>query len=251
MDCQLDQEQLSPSFKLTYRFTIIIIALLLNVICAQAQTTQEWRDSVSVLSRMIEQNPRSLELRMRKAEANIMLEQWRYALEEYTDILDINPKHIGALYFRAFVNTKLRKYSFARTDYEAVLKFEPTHLHALLGLVTVNIADNRLQEAYDQTNHLVELYPEDPLVYSFRAEVEDVRGMTDLAVDDLQKAIEIEEKRLVKGLSVNADDDIVAYIHQLYNVYRKAKNQAGLNTCIDKLVSLGMARSAAVAVCTK
>ncbi|MBQ1958378.1 MAG: hypothetical protein II353_05900, partial [Alistipes sp.] len=56
-----------------------------------AQTQQQWKDSISVLSKKIEQNPNSLEYRMRKAECNIALEQWKYALDEYSNILDLYP----------------------------------------------------------------------------------------------------------------------------------------------------------------
>ena len=123
---------------------------------ANAQTQQQWQDSISVLAKKIEQEPRSLELRMRKAECNIALEQWQYALDEYSNILDLYPTHIGALYFRAFVNQKLHRYSFARADYEQVLKYEPDHKSALIGLVLNDIEEQRLTNAYDHANHLVE-----------------------------------------------------------------------------------------------
>ena len=55
------------------RILIIVITLFLSTVHASAQTAQEWRDSLSYLSQLIERNPKSLELRMRKAEANIAL----------------------------------------------------------------------------------------------------------------------------------------------------------------------------------
>ena len=82
-----------------FLFVAFVFCLSVN-----AQTQQQWKDSISVLSKKIELNPKSLELRMRKAECNIALEQWQYALDEYSNILDLHPTHIGALYFRAFVN---------------------------------------------------------------------------------------------------------------------------------------------------
>lgn len=110
------------------RILIIVITLFLSTVHASAQTAQEWRDSLSYLSQLIECNPKSLELRMRKAEANIALEQWQYAMDEYSNILDLYPTHLGAFYFRAFTNVKLRRYAFARLDYEQVLKLSLIHI---------------------------------------------------------------------------------------------------------------------------
>ena len=153
------------------RILIIVITLFLSTVHASAQTAQEWRDSLSYLSQLIERNPKSLELRMRKAEANIALEQWQYAMDEYSNILDLYPTHLGAFYFRAFTNVKLRRYAFARQDYEQVLKYAPEHEGALTGLVRVDLAENKMQMAYDDVNHLLELHGKNPQNYILRAEV--------------------------------------------------------------------------------
>ena len=57
-----------------------MISLMLMAVCAQAQTPQQWRDSISTLMEQIRLNPRNIELRMKKAEANINLSQWDYAI---------------------------------------------------------------------------------------------------------------------------------------------------------------------------
>ena len=41
-----------------------------------AQTRQEWRDSLETLSASLRQAPDNIDLRLRKAEADIQLEQW-------------------------------------------------------------------------------------------------------------------------------------------------------------------------------
>ena len=53
-----------------------MIALLTTVVCAQAQTRQQWRDSVEVLNRQLRQHPDDVNLRLLKAEANVNLEEW-------------------------------------------------------------------------------------------------------------------------------------------------------------------------------
>lgn len=195
-------------------FRQIGVMILLILCCSgiSAQTTQEWRDSVAYLSRLIDENPKNLELRMRKAEANIALEQWNYALDEYSNILDLHPKHIGALYFRGYVNNHLKRYNFARQDYEQVLDFEPGHKGALMGLILVNVADNRVTRAFDLANLLIELYADDAKCYSLRAQVEEAMGLIDPAISDISTAIDMEEERMSAYQRLSINDDMVQYI---------------------------------------
>lgn len=215
------------------RKIFVFLALALSL-CVEAQTQQQWRDSISVLSKLIDQNPKSLEYRMRKAECNIALEQWKYALDEYSNILDLHPSHIGALYFRAFVNHKLRRYAFARADYEQVLKFEPDHQNALIGLVINNIDENRLQEAYDQANHLVELYKDEAMSYAIRSQVEEARGMFELAIDDITTAINISGSKLAPKQRISYDDEYTQYVFQRIALYKKQMGQLNGKAKSDK-----------------
>ena len=192
---------------------------------ANAQTQQQWQDSISVLSKKIDQNPRSLEYRMRKAECNIALEQWQYALDEYSNILDLYPTHIGALYFRAFVNNKLHRYSFARADYEQVLKYEPDHKSALMGLVLNNVDDKKLPEAFDHANHLVELYKDDAECYALRAQVEEAMGGLSLAIDDISSAIDLAAVKLAPNQRLSYADAYTQYVLQRIALYRKEMSQ--------------------------
>ena len=178
-----------------------------------------------MLTKKIEQNPKSLELRMRKAECNIALEQWQYALDEYSNVLDLYPTHIGALYFRAFVNQKLHRYSFARADYEQVLRYEPDHKSALTGLILNNIEEQRLPNAYDQANHLVELYKDDAASYATRAQVEEAMGKFSLAVDDISTAIDITGRKLAPNQHLSYADDYTQYVLLRIALYRKQMAQ--------------------------
>lgn len=221
----------------------ILITLLMCWQNACSQSAQEWRDSLFVLNRYIEANPKSIELRMRKAEANIMLEQWYYALDEYTTILDMFPKHIGALYFRAFVNNKLRKYAFARQDYEKVLAMDPEHKGALTGLVFVNMSDSHLIEAYDCANHLVSLYPNEADVYAIRSQVEESRGLLDAALDDISKAISIMENIQSKEYVPRIEDDYTQYMMQRIYLYERKndkKSRAMAESDKKKLTNMGL-----------
>lgn len=205
--------------------TILFFFAFAFSLSVSAQTQQEWRDSISVLSKMIDQNPKSLELRMRKAECNIMLEQWKYALDEYSNILDLYPTHIGALYFRAYVNQKLRRYSFARADYEQVLRYEPEHKSALTGLILTNVEEQRLQVAFDHSNHLVELYKDDAASYAVRAQVEEAMGGFSVAVDDITTAIDMTGAKLSPNQRLSYADDYTQYVLQRIALYKKQMSQ--------------------------
>ena len=89
--------------------TILILLLLLGAGSVGAQTPQQWRDSVSFLIEAIRQDPKNTDLRLKKAEANINLQQWEYAVEEYGYVLRIDDRNLAALYFRAYCQSKLRQ----------------------------------------------------------------------------------------------------------------------------------------------
>ena len=78
-----------------------------------AQTRQEWRDSLEVLTAKIGKDPNNLNLHLLKAETNINLEQWDYALAEYGKILHADEKNLAALYFRAYVHMQQKHYDLA------------------------------------------------------------------------------------------------------------------------------------------
>lgn len=217
---------------------------------ASAQTMQEWQDSVTVINKLLDNNPKSLELRMRKAEAHVMLEQWGKAIDDYNSILVINPKHIGALYFRGFVLMQQRRYEQACSDYHAVLNLAPNHKGALQGLTLASLYDEHLQDAFDFANILIEHYPTDASAFSTRALVEERRGMNDLALEDLETAIRLETETLKeRKATVQTNDDLCVYVRQRLSLQRKAGKGNATQTAIATLVANGMSRNMAAEVC--
>ena len=63
---------------------LLLSLLLLLTAPSYAQTAQQWRDSLSVLNSLIDRQPRSTDLRLRKAAVNIQLGQWDYAAGAYS-----------------------------------------------------------------------------------------------------------------------------------------------------------------------
>ncbi|MBQ6549356.1 MAG: tetratricopeptide repeat protein [Prevotella sp.] len=170
----------------------IIISLLMVAVCANAQTTsQQWRDSVSVLIEAIRKNPQDIDLKLRKAEANINLSQWEYATEEYGNVLRQDDRNLAALYFRAFCHTQLRHYDMAKADYESFLAIQPQHLEAHLGLAHTLQKLGRKADTLDELNRTVQLFPDSADAYAARAAYETELKQYDVAVFDWDEAIRL------------------------------------------------------------
>jgi tetratricopeptide (TPR) repeat protein len=169
----------------------MLVAVLLSAgaTLIQAQTSQQWRDSLQVLNRMIDQWPRSTDLRLKKAAVNIQLGQWDYAVEEYANVLRLDEKNPAALYYRAYALTHLRQYAQARADYEKLLQEVPLHMEGRLGLALVNEKMGRTRDALDGYNQLVEMFPDSALCYAARAAFESTQQQYDVALYDWDEAI--------------------------------------------------------------
>ena len=168
---------------------VFIIAVLTTAGAVKGQTARQWRDSLAVINSMIERQPHSTDLRLRKAAINIELEQWEYAVEEYGRVLDIDNRNPAALYFRAYANVHLRQYMLARADYERLLTFLPLHMEARLGLAAVYERMARWRNAADEYNLLVEMFPDSAVCYAARAAFEMTRKQYELSLFDWEEAV--------------------------------------------------------------
>lgn len=169
-----------------------MFCLLLMLPTASAQTPQQWRDSLSVLNRMIAAAPQSTDLRLRKAAVNIELDQWEYAVEEYGRVLELDATNLSALYFRAYAYNHLRRYHLALADYEHFLRLMPRHFDAQLGLAMTKRHMGKVMETQDALNQLVEMYPDSALSYAARAAYEQERQQYDLALYDWDEALRLQ-----------------------------------------------------------
>lgn len=158
----------------------------------RAQTPQQWRDSLAVLNRQITEQPRSTDLRLKKAAVNIELNQWEYAVEEYGNVLRLDPNNLAALFFRAYTLNTLRRYGEARADYERFLKIAPINLEARLGLATVLENLGRNTEAIDQLNTAVQQFPDAAVAYAARALLEVKLRQVEPALYDWTEAIRLD-----------------------------------------------------------
>ncbi len=195
-----------------------------------AQDRNALRDSLSVAMDKLAYHPDSLDLRLKKASWNVMLEQWQYARDEYDYVLRRDPDNLAALFFRAFVNEKQKRYKFAKLDYEHLLTVVPGHFEGRLGLALLNQRDCHYTEAMDQINMLVSQFPDSAVAYAARAGIEMERKMYDVAEFDYGKAI-----------GLNPDE--VGYWLNRVNVRILMKRKKEAREDLDNMVKRGVPRA--------
>lgn len=204
---------------------LFCILFSLSLSTAGAQTRQEWRDSLETLSASLKKDPNNIDLRLRKAEADIQLERWDYALAEYGGILRADDKNLAALYFRAYVHEKLRHYAEAKADYDAFLAIEPLHLEARLGLAHVLQKMGRKSDTVDELNHIVLMFPDSADAYAARAAYETELQQYEVAVYDWGEAVRRRPEHA---------DYTVSMVDVLLRLGRKREAREALDALVSK-----------------
>jgi len=210
---------------------LLIVSLMLMVVCAKAQTPQQWRDSVSTLMEQIRLHPQNIDLRLKKAEANINLQQWDYAISEYGDVLRLDERNLAALYFRAYCHSQQQHYDLAKVDYETFIRIDPTYLQAHLGLAHTFQKLGRRADTVDQLNRCVQLFPDSASAYAARAAYETSQQLYDVALFDWDEAIRREPKNVEYAVS---KIDVLLRQHRILDA----------RLALDDLVRQGTSRAA-------
>lgn len=192
---------------------------------AAAQSRSEWRDSLETLTRALRADPANIDLRLRKAEADIQLERWDYALAEYGRILRADERNLAALFFRAYVHERQQHYDQARVDYEAFLTIQPLHLEARLGLAHVLQKMGRRTDAMDVLNQTVQMFPDSADAYAARAAFETKYLQYELALYDWNEAV-----RLRPG----NEGFIISKVDLLIRLNRKKEAREALDALVSK-----------------
>lgn len=203
----------------------IFVALLLCGVRISGQSTQEWRDSLAKLNQAIAANPKSTDLRLKKAAVNIQLNQWEYAIEEYGNVLRIHPQNLAALYYRAYAQTTLRQYGLAKADYETFLQIAPINMEARLGLANVLERMGRMTDANDELNRIVQMFPDSAVAYAARALFESSRKQFEPALYDWTEAIRLAPSNV---------DYVVSKVELLLQLGRKSEARRELNEAISR-----------------
>ena len=220
MDCRLYRKGL-----------IVLLAATLVQHTAQAQDTQRWRDSLTVLNQAIASQPWSTDLHLRKAAANLELKQWQYAIDEYNLVLQKEPRNAAALFYRAYANTHLRRFDLARNDLNDLLVYYPRHFEGRLSLAVILQHTGKRQDALDQLNQTIQLYPDSAVAYAARANVERDMKQDEAALYDWQKAEQLDERNPLY---------VVSHVDLLLVLERRTEARMVLDDAVKRGIPRGM-----------
>lgn len=147
--------------------------------------------------------PLSVPILLNRATLYLQMGKEDKARVDYSLALDREPDNEEALLMRAYIYMQQRNYSFARADYEHLLKLNPLHYNGRLGLATLNQKEKRYEQALHILNDMISEKKDDALLYIARAGIENDMQYKELAIIDLEKAINLDntqaEAYLMRG----------------------------------------------------
>ena len=249
---------------------IIIGALLLLPTAASAQITSPiTRAMINVYDEILRENPREYEVLLRRGNeyynhnlyhkaiedvnnalryipaddkdtrfralilrANTYNLAKRYpdALKDLNEALTISPGNYVVLYLRANTEYNLGQYDPAKLDYSAMLRQNPRSQDAMFGLAKIAVKQSNLGLANDWSNKAVDLSPALSDVYIRRAEVRELAGNVQGAVNDYILTISTDTENTPRALQ-----ELVRLSGTNY-----ATVMAGLSDAIQKSPRTGM-----------
>ena len=228
MDCKLYQKGLSCWL---LAFGLWLLATQQANSQQLTANSQNWRDSLTVLNKQIATSPWSTDLHLRKAAANLELQQWQYAVDEYALILQREPQNPAALFYRAYANTHLRRYDLARNDYNDLLAIAPRHFEARLSLAVLLQLMGRRQDALDQFNQTVEQHADSAVAYAARANLEREMKQDEAALYDWQQA---------ERLAPRDPLYVVSHVDLLLVLERREEARRVLDDAVSRGIPRGM-----------
>jgi len=197
----------------------------------QVSDSQRWRDSLTVLNRLIAESQWSTDLHLRKATANLELKQWEYAIDEYALVLQHEPRNPAALFYRAYANTHLRRFDLARNDLNDLLIMFPSHFEGRLSLAVVLQQQGHHQDALDQLNQAIEQHADSAVAYAARANLERVMKQDESALYDWQRAEELSPRDPIY---------VVSHVDLLLVLERREEARRVLDAAVRRGIPRGM-----------
>jgi tetratricopeptide (TPR) repeat protein len=203
-----------------------------NAYCQQPKaSSQNWRDSLTILNQQIATQPWSTDLHLRKAAANLQLKQWQYAIDEYAQILQKDPGNPAALFYRAYANTHLRRFELARNDLNDLLIIAPNHFEARLSLAVILQQLGKKQEALDQLNQTIQQHADSAVAYAARANIERQLKQDDAALYDWERA---------EQLAPRDPTYVVSHVDLLLVLERRTEARKVLDAAVKRGIPRGM-----------
>ena len=206
-----------------------------NANCQQlkANSQENWRDTLAAINKQIAQSQWSTDLHLRKANANLQLQQWQYAIDEYGLVLRHEERNPAALFYRAYAYTHMRRFDLARNDLNDLLTIVPRHFEGRLSLAVVLQQLGRKQEALDELNQTIQQHPDSAVAYAARANLERQMKQDEAALYDWQRAEE---------LSPRDATYVVSHVDLLLVLERREEARRVLDAAVRRGIPRGMLR---------
>ena len=182
------------------------------------QNTQEKQnasDAIESYTMALSFAPEAVPMLEARGKLYLRLGNYGKALMDFTTILDVDPHHKEARNYRAFCYSQRHEYLEARTDYLRVLEEDATNYSAQLGLALLCQNTNKMTEALERITLMVEGHPDKAELYSVRAGMYAENKQPELAIMDLDKAVDLEPENQNYYLAR-------AYLHKEQGNKRKA-----------------------------
>lgn len=129
---------------------------------------------------------------LQRANIYLRLDSTEKALKDYNRILEKEPYNSGALYIRAGIHAGAGNLDAAKRDYKALLAMDPDNANARLGFAMLYQKEKKYNECLMLLGLLIEESPGNSALYIARSNVEREMGYRELALMDVEKAINIE-----------------------------------------------------------
>lgn len=132
--------------------------------------------------------PNLVQVYRHRAEIYVERHDRNRAILDYTAVLDQLPQDEIALVNRANLYMQQRMFNESRMDFERLLLLYPQHRQGELGMAVLCQMQQRYKEAADRFAVLIERYPNDPVLYEARGNMEREAGWYELALIDYEEA---------------------------------------------------------------
>lgn len=136
--------------------------------------------------------PKNVPLLMSRAALYLEKGNLAKAITDYRNVIDVDPNNVEALQYMGYIFTKQRDFAKAKTHYERLLAIDPNNYAGQLGVAILFQEVGKTAEAVARLTLLSEKYPDKAEILSMRAEIEAEMKQPELALMDLDKAIQIE-----------------------------------------------------------
>ena len=142
------------------------------------------------------------------------------ALSDLNEAVALCPKDLDILQERADLYYNLEEYDKSDSDYKRMLGIQPGYAIAEMGLGRNNVGREKYTEAIAQFNKIARKFPDYSQVFAFRAEAYLGLGKTSEAIDDIIRAIEIDQnsKAIILMAFINQDSSDL-----LFNKFSRRK----------------------------